>query len=862
MPDYPLLPLPGFDRGDSPNSSGFSPPTIKKPSVARQRQRLGHKFKRLWDVLRTDRDGVSLRLDPSSIAPERALVLEVAGSLRDFYALTRHTPGLEFLADQEIAFQPDSDFFEIDSRKDREGQARTDRAIGGHVYLAMPDIQALRQLLSLWRRWNRGEALGDGRTQWRDLFQSLLDIRPWGPADRTTDDTLELLREQLGEHSAPTFRIEAELWFHESATLRRIAYSRFAEVIHGAGGTIVDHSTIEAIRYEAALIDVPISEIELVLGHQETAIALCDCVMFLRAQSSIDVPDRSSEGEVFAGDSGENPNGLPPVAALIDGVPIQNHRLLDGRLEIDDPDNLEALSEVTGRYHGTSMASLIIHGDTNLEDRPITRKLHLRPMLYAPGNGGPEHPRQDRLFVDAVYSAVRRMKEGEDGRDPTAPNVFLINISLGDARRPFSGPISPWARLLDYLAEQYGLLFLVSAGNIRLPLPISEFSDWTSFESASLDRRQKAMLQALSDQRAYRTLLSPAEALNVITVGASHDDSEQASRGVAAVDPYGNADVPNMSSALGLGYRKVVKPDIHLPGGREHVRFQTSGEILTVVPGGRYGLKAAAPDAAGNLNRVDLTPGTSAATALATRAAHRIFETFMDADGGSMHLDMNPRFYAVVTKALLVHRSGWGGQAELLEDLYGPHGRGKHVERRDNIARLLGFGFPNVEDAMECSSNRATLAGHGTISGGDTNVHRIPLPPSLENVAEPRTVTVTVAWFSPINPRHQMYRCAKLEVGSVKSLNTCAGVERMPIQPADKSVPRGTVSHTRYFGTNSIPFIDDGHILLRIFCREQAGSLDQPIDYGVAVTIEADEGIPVYEEVRARLAIQIGTRTA
>ena len=45
-----------------------------------------------------------------------------------------------------------------------------------------------------------------------------------------------------------------------------------------------------------------------------------------------------------------------------------------------------------------------------------------------------------------------------------------------------------------------------------------------------------------------------------------------------------------------------------------------------------------------------------------------------------------------------------------------------------------------------------------------------------------------------------------------------------------------------------MPFIDDGHVLLRMFCREQAGSLDQSIRYGVAVTIEADEGIPVYQE--------------
>ena len=793
--------------------------------------------------------------------PSEHLSWEVAGSLRDFYALTRRLHGLEFLADHEIEFQPDSDFYELDSRKGREGQPRTDKAIGGHVYLAMPDVQALRELLSLWQRWRRGEILGEGNTQWRDLFASLRSIRPWGPEDRITDDTIELLREQIDEQAALRLRIEAELWFHDNTAYRRTSYSRFVEVVRDAGGTIVDHATIEAIRYEAVLIDLPVSEIELVLRRQETNLVLCDCVMFLRAQSSIDVPDRSSEVEILSEDSDENPNGLPPIAALLDGVPIQNHQLLDGRLEIDDPDNLEALSVVTERYHGTSMASLIVHGDRNRKDQPISRKLHVRPILYAPGNGGPEHPRQDRLFVDAVYSAIRRMKEGENGSDPTAPNVFLINISLADPHRPFSGPISPWARLLDYLAERYGILFLVSAGNVRLPLPISEFADWTSFESASPDQRQKAMLQALSDQKAYRTLLSPAEALNVITVGASHDDSEQASRGAVAVDPYEDADLPNMTSALGLGYRRVVKPDIHLPGGREHVRFQTSGEVLTVLPGGRYGLKAAAPDPAGNLDRVDLTPGTSAATALATRAAHRIFDALMDTDGGSVLSYMDPRFYAVVTKALLVHRSRWGSQADLLEDLYGPHGRGKHVERRDNIARLLGFGFPNVEEAMACSPNQATLAGHGTISGGGTNVHRIPLPPSLQSVTEPRTLTVTVAWFSPINSRHHMYRCAKLEVNAVKPLNTAAGVERESSQPTDKSVPRGTVFHTRYSGTKSFEFIDDGHVLFRILCREQAGSLDQPIDYGIAVTIEADEGIPIYDEVRARLAVQIGTQT-
>ena len=465
--------------------------------------------------------------------------------------------------------------------------------------------------------------------------------------------------------------------------------------------------------------------------------------------------------------------------------------------------------------------------------------------------------RPDRLLVDTIYHAVRRIKEGDGTSSPAAPDVFLINFSIGDPNRPFSGPMSPCAKLLDYLAEYYGILFLVSAGNIRMPLPIDDFSNWTSFEEAAPEARERAVLQALSKYKQNRTLLSPAEAMNVVTVGALHCDSLGTSRGAFVVNPYVDGELPNISSALGLGHRKVIKPDIHLPGGREHVRPLQSGQTLVVVRGGRNGLMAASPDAGGNLDRISLTGQTSAATALATRAAHRIFDALLDVAGGSMHRDMDPQFHAVVIKALLVHRADWGSRALDLDQLYGPHVPGQYVAKRDNIARFLGYGFPNVEEAISCAPNRATLVGHGTIKAREANIHRIPLPPCLEMVTEPRTVTVTVAWFSPVNPHHQAYRRAKLEVTAINKFKAAAGVKRISLQPSSYSVLRGTLFHSRYEGENAISFIDDGHVLLQVLCREQAGSLDQTIRYGVAVTIEAGEGIPVYQEVRARLTVPI-----
>ena len=466
--------------------------------------------------------------------------------------------------------------------RDEWARPRRDRRIGGRLYLAMPDVAALNQLLSLWRRWQDGEDLETGFAPWRNLFASLRDIRPWGPEDRLSEETIAHWREEVERDPGGMRRIEVEMWFRDSPEAREGAFRRVAEVATGAGGRIVDHAVIEEIGYDAALIDLPGAEMARLVEREEVHLVICDEIMFLRPQSSSDVPEPGEEAGREAEFADDEPGALPPIAALLDGVPVQNHVLLDGRLDMDDPDGLEAMSVVAERYHGTAMASLILHGDRNVARRVLSRRLYVRPVLYAPGDGVREEAKRDRLLIDLIYRAIRRMKEGDEEGGATAPEVFLVNLSLGDPGRPFSGP--PWARLLDYLAERYGILFLVSAGNVGQRLRVEGFDNWIEFEDARPEDRERAVLLALSDQKAFRTLLSPAEALNPITVGAMHDDAVVGPRGAGAVDPYETRELPNVSSALGLGHRKVIKPDIHMPGGREHLRFQASRGTLEVVP--------------------------------------------------------------------------------------------------------------------------------------------------------------------------------------------------------------------------------------------------------------------------------------
>ena len=857
MPYLPLLPMPPARKGPPPSSAPFGRSNFAL-DTDRQRQRLGPKFERLERILAGKKAGLFLQRDPSSIAPERALVLEIAESIDNFYNLVRGIDGLEFLAEEETNIVPDDDFFELDTRSGRKGEPRMDRPIRGRIYLSMPDVRALRELVSLWNFWQEGKTLPHGKTRWKHLFSKLHDIRPWSIQDRLTDEIIEIWRNSIEIEPSQMYRIEAELWFHENENCRDLADRRLFESVLIAGGKIVDHVVIEEIGYHAVLIDLPSSEIRRLTDRESIHLAICDDVMFLRPQSTVDISEPSDPSNVKLGDEPILPNDLPPIAALLDGMPVQQHRLLAGRLDVDDANEIETISVLGERRHGTAMASLILHGDRNRNDRPIARRLHVHPILFAPGEQRPEMPKRDGLFIDTIYRAVKRMKEGEADGEPTAPDVFLVNLSLGDPNRPFSGLMSPWARLLDYLAERYRILFLVSAGNISLPLPIEAISSWVAFEDAEPREREKAVLLALTDHKAYRTLISPAEALNIVTVGARHEDAYDGPSSPMSIDPYMTEELPNVSSAMGLGHRKVIKPEIHMPGGRENVQYKTSRSPLSVKPAlGGYGLSAASPDPRGRLDQERLVHGTSAATALATRAAHQLFDTLMDTSRGSMHADLDPGFRAVVVKALLIHRSSWGTRAALLEDIYGPHGQGKHVERRDNIARLLGYGFPIIEEALTCAPYRATLLGFGEIEARKTNIHRIPLPPSLENVRVWRAITVTVAWFSPVNLRHATYRRAKLEVRANTKMDATTGATRISEQPSDSSIPRGTVFHTRYEGRQAVSFVDEGHVNLQIYCREQAGQLDQSIRYGIAVTIESGESIRVYEEIRSRLAIPI-----
>lgn len=849
MPDRPLLNLPAPTAIDLPQKHGGGA-AISRPSRDRQRERIDPRFERLSAVAETPAQLMALRDDPASIAPERAIVFEVEGSLKDFYDQARSI-GLEYLGDFEEEFDPSDDFFV---------EEKPDQKVSGRIYLAMPDVQALRELLSLWERYKQNRRMPKGRSEWRVLFSQLIDVRPWGPQDRVSSDAIAAWEDDLARDPDALVRLEIELWYHENAEKRTQAFQALERDIADAGGQVVHHAVIPEIHYDAALIDLPGASIRALIDNPAVSLARADEVMFLRPQSVARYP---SATEFTGGDSAAvaaDADQAEPIAALLDGFPIQNHVRLAGRLDVDDPEGLDAIYPVARREHGTEMASLIIHGDLNAGEPPLPRRLYVRPVMRPHVNGDERTP-PDRLLVDVIHQAVRRIKEGDGAQPAVAPGVVVINLSLGDETRPYARTMSPLSRLLDYLSNRYRVLFLVSAGNILDRLPVAAFDTSIEFEAATPVERERAILEALNSNKSRRTLLSPAESLNALTIGAAHSGSAfNGNLPNGRTDPFTDEELPNIVSAMGLGFKKIVKPELLFSGGRAPVSVVASGGGIVIAPVTAgvhmFGLKAARPSPQiGGTRYEDFTFGTSVATALATRGAHQIHDVLIDGNGGSNHTDIDAAHMPLVLKALLVHGAQWGAKGQMLDDTFQPQGTGSHFSRRDDIARLLGYGVPNIDRVLDCTENRATLLGVGSIAPESSLLYRVPLPDELDGVRALRAITITLGWFSPVNPRHQGYRMAALDVASGSDQKFWIAPLRS-LQPTDKATARGTVFHERRTGEAASVFVDDGHLLLRLTCRAAAGNLADNVPYALAISMEVgvETGIPVYEQVRVRLA--------
>jgi len=801
---------------------------------------------------------VEIQQNTAGIDPEQVLVIETIGSVDNFANAVKRIEGLEWMGELESdEIAPDQDFYD---------ENNPEKELNGRLYLVMTNQRALDEMLSLWRRYQADPNMQfeRGLTKFRDVFLHLKSIRRWDVQDRLLETgVIDIWHEDLEYDGDRVIPFEAELWFRGSDELRAFSADQVTNLVQQAGGRILNQSVIEGIAYHGLLAELPANAIRSIVENPTTELVKCENVMFFRPVGQMVVGDKSPEGDVEIAQIEEMP--LPtgdPVVALFDGVPLANHRLLAGRLVVDDPDSWEADYAASERVHGSSMASLIVHGDLNQPQPPLSRPVYVRPIMK-PLNWfdtpRPEGIPENCLAVDLIHRAVKRLFEGDQGEGPAAPQIKVINLSIGDRARQFTQSMSPIARLLDWLSVKYDVLFVVSAGNH--PTTISLGVSREEFDSFQAGEFEAATIKALYRDARHRKLLSPAETINGISVGAVHLDEAQVAYQGNRIDPFGRP-LPSPVSAFGSGYRRAIKPDVIFYGGRQWYRLPLQPtNPVTIEPAifrTTPGNKVASPGSlAGELNATSYSCGTSNATALISRAAGICYDSLQQIFN-EQAAEVDPSNYEVpLLKAMLVHGCSWGDVGSRISEVLRTPENGRQLSGL--ISRWIGYGIPVVDRVLDCTEQRATVLGFGQLSDGEAHVFSLPLPPSLGSRPEWRRLTVTLAWLSPISASTQKYRTASLWFEM--SNNGLAPTR----SDADwRAVRRGTVQHEVFEGQRAEPFIDGEVIEIKVNCREDAGKIQTPVAYGLAVSLEVAEGvdIAVYNEIRTRIAPAIQIQQA
>ncbi len=815
--------------------------------------------------------GVDVADDPRAVTPERALVFELIGPVGEFEAAAREL-GFEWLASQRMdgVSTASDDGEEEDDDVAADRTATTTGPAADRLYLTMPSVDALDTLLARWRSFLKGEQCPTAWKPWWSLFGYLHDVRTFSVQDRIDPSIKQYVKVLLNSDPDRPIVIEIDLWYRDDKQLRDKAVATLRELLAEVGGEMLDFVTISEIRYQAALVRVP-AEIAKSLVEQRGKLAHADGVMTIRPQSFFQTTGPATTSsptlpDLIATEAADDQS----IAAIIDGYPITSHAALDGRIVVHEVDLTGAQVPVNARYHGTAMASLVVHDDLHEPQHPPEQKVVVVPVLTGAGNGHRtiESTPPGKLPIGMIYRAIQSLVVGQNGGVPAFPRVVLINHSICDEYAPFVRRPTPWAALLDYFSHKHNLLFVVSAGNIKSAFPLPSYDDTDDdIEALNPVAREAQIILAIEKAKGTRGILSPAESINSITAGALHADlAGDCPDGV--IDPYPTVAMTNLGSALGPGINRSIKPDVLHHGGRLAARFSKTGDVAVHGESSQHlGQLVAAPDAAsGDLRHVSRLAGTSNAAALVTRSGIRIaqaIEPVFRASGEDWH-SLPTR--AAILKALLTHSCEWGGVGQFLAGVYPPEEPKRHFARRETVSRFLGYGNIRPERVLTGHDKLVTLLGDDVIEPEDLHEYRVPVPSGMLDNRDLRRITITLAWSTPVLVTTADYRGVALglvdESGKAKFWK---GVQREKNQPNRQSTERGTTIHHVFEGKSLVKLATDPKgIFIGVQCRAVHPTCETAkIPYALAVSMEVAQSAKanIYAEVSQVVNVRSRVRT-
>ncbi|MBJ6725448.1 S8 family peptidase [Geomesophilobacter sediminis] len=405
------------------------------------------------------------------------------------------------------------------------------------------------------------------------------------------------------------------------------------------------------------------------------------------------------------------PEDSPRVAVLDSGI-VSNHPLL-GPAVGAERSFIDAHGPSDTHGHGTNVAGIAVYGDVAaaITNDAFTPNFWVCSGRVLDGNG-----ETDAGFIEnQIIDAVRYFHDEYDCR--------VYNVSIGDLNKPYlGGHIRSFSQILDLLARELDVLFVVSTGNVSID------------EMDALSWKQQYPAYLTRDQWA---IIEPAPALNVLTVGslARYDQNVRMLRwpddpGELPIARHGQ---PSPFTRRGPSVGGAIKPDLVAYGGNwafntrgNNVSAQHLGVVTTNRTFTEDGLFKQAC-------------GTSFATPYITYLAGKV-------------LCENPTASQNLLRALLI------AHARV------PEGSEGLFPEKEAIRSILGYGAVDAAALCRSRDNHVTMIVEGTLEDKRHHFYEVPIPEDfLSQGKRDRELTVALAYAAPVRSTRVAYKATRVE---------------------------------------------------------------------------------------------------
>ena len=403
------------------------------------------------------------------------------------------------------------------------------------------------------------------------------------------------------------------------------------------------------------------------------------------------------------------------ISVLDTGI-NNGHRLIEPVLEEVNRLTVEPNWGVNDSLgHGTSMAGVAMYGNLNsiLENNQV---IEIHHQLESVKILHPNYPNERNKFPLITLDAVNRAIVN----NPDNKRIFCMAVTT-DFQVDFGKP-SAYSSVLDSIIfgedNNDKKIFLVSAGNVRGE------HNWKNYPESNLNI----------------SVESPAQSWNAISIGAY---TEKTLPDVATVaNKFELSPYSTTSSSWDPNW--PIKPEVVFEGGNL-IRLD-NGDVE-----GHDDLEVLTTSKNSISHYFTTINATSAATAFAAYFLAKLRGTY-------------PNAWEETLRALMIHSASWSEEMIAQFDI--------DTNKVGDVLKLLkivGYGIPNSQKAIECKSNYLTFISEqiiipykledGEIKTNEIHYYEFPWPKEiLENLGEANvTLRVTLSYFIEPNPGERGY---------------------------------------------------------------------------------------------------------